>query len=84
MSRKRFPPSLDLHIEALDADGVGLAQFGEKRVRVKGALPGEQLIARTVGKRKGAALAVAETITEYSSSLRQSPAQAVPNARSSM
>ena len=74
MSRRRFPPTLDLHIEALDADGVGLAQFGEKQARVKGALPGEQLIAKTVGKRKGAALAVAETITANSSSVRQSAA----------
>ena len=73
MSRKRFPPTLELQIEALDADGVGVARFGEKRVRVKGALPDEQLIARTVGKRKGAALAVAETITDNASPLRQTP-----------
>lgn len=71
MSRRRFPPTLDVRISALDAEGVGLAMFGEKNVRVKGALPGEQLIARTVGKRKGAALAVAETINENPSPLRQ-------------
>lgn len=70
MARKRFPPTMDLHIESLDPEGVGLAQFGEKRARVKGALPGEQLVARTVGKRKGAALTVAEQVTANSSPLR--------------
>lgn len=70
MARKRFPPTMELNIESLDVEGIGLARFGEKQVRVKGALPGEQLVARTVGKRKGAALSVAEEITENPSPLR--------------
>jgi len=67
MARKRFPPTMQLAIETLDAEGVGLAQFGEKRARVKGGLPGELVIARTVGKRKGAALTVAEEVTDNTS-----------------
>lgn len=70
MARRRFPPTMELSIETLDAQGVGLAQFGEKRARVKGGLPGEQLIARTVGKRKGAALTVAEAVTANASPQR--------------
>lgn len=63
MARKRFPAELPVIIESLDAEGVGLASYGEKSVRVKAGMPGEELIARTVGRRKGAALAVAETLS---------------------
>jgi len=74
MSRKRFPPEMQLSIESLAEDGVGLASFGEKSVRVKAGLPGEELVARTVGRRKGAALAVAEAVTAARSPQRIEPA----------
>jgi len=71
VSRKRFPPELTLSVTAIDSEGVGEARFGEKAVRVKGGLPGEELIARTVGRRKGAALAVAQTLLSDPAAERQ-------------
>jgi len=76
MSRRKFPPTLEVLIEDIDAEGVGLGQWGEKAVRVKGGLPGEIVVARTVGRRKGAAL----TVTEHVSGTASGDRQAAPCA----
>ena len=79
MSRKRFPAILDLTIESIDAEGIGFAPLGEKSARVKGGLPGESLSARTVGRRKGAALAVAQVVVANASSQTQAaPCEVFP------
>jgi len=77
MSRRKFPPQLEVTIEEIDAEGVGLAHWGEKAVRVKGGLPGETVLARTVGRRKGAALTVTEQVIETASEDRVVPPCAV-------
>ena len=77
MSRRKFPPQLEVTIEEIDAEGVGLAHWGEKAVRVKGGLPGETVLARTVGRRKGAALTVTEQVIEKASEDRVVPPCAV-------
>ena len=71
MSRRKFPPKLEVTVEEIDAQGVGLARWGERDVRVKAGLPGEDVVARTVGRRKGAALAVTEQLSANVSADRQ-------------
>ncbi len=71
MSRRKFPPKLEVTVDEIDAEGVGLARWGERDVRVKAGLPGEEVVARTVGRRKGAALAVTEQLTANVSADRQ-------------
>jgi len=62
LSRRRLPSHLQLAIDGLDQDGHGIATHGTRKVRVKAGLPGETVSARVVGRRKGAVLAVAESV----------------------
>jgi 23S rRNA (uracil1939-C5)-methyltransferase len=51
--RKRLPQEpLELEIEDLSHDGRGVATHQEKRVFVRGALPGERVTARFTGSRR--------------------------------
>jgi len=58
MSRRKFPPKLEVTVDEIDAEGVGFARWGE-------------VVARTVGRRKGAALAVTEQLSANVSADRQ-------------
>ncbi|MEM7220080.1 MAG: 23S rRNA (uracil(1939)-C(5))-methyltransferase [Pseudomonadota bacterium] len=73
MSRRRIASPQQLVIEGLDAEGIGLARLGERRVRVKAALPGEHVEARIVGRRKGAVLGIAEAVLESPAAERVTP-----------
>jgi len=51
---ERAAAPVELAVEALGAGGDGIARLGGERVFVAGALPGERVVARLVGKRDGA------------------------------
>lgn len=58
MSRR--PATLHVEIVDVDAQGLGVASAEARTVRVKGALPGECLDVRVVGKRRGELVSVPE------------------------
>ncbi len=49
---------LELRIEALDEDGLGIAHHDGRDVRVRGVLPGGAVVARVVKRRRGTWFAV--------------------------
>ena len=71
MTRRRLPSPLELAVSHLDTEGCGVACYGNKPVRVKAALPGEQISARVVGRRKGSVLAVTEAVIDSPAQARQ-------------
>ena len=51
--RKKLPQEpIELRIDDLSHDGRGVATFGGKRVFVRGALPGERVLARITGAKR--------------------------------
>ncbi len=62
MARARIPRVVDVGVDTLAADGLGEASVGERRLRIKNALPGEQVTARVVRRRRGVWWAVVEQV----------------------
>ncbi len=54
---ERAAAPVELAVEALGAEGDGIARLGGERVFVAGALPGERVMARPAGRRGGALFA---------------------------
>lgn len=51
--RKKLPQQpIELRVDDLSHDGRGVASFEEKRVFVRGALPGERVLARITGSKR--------------------------------
>ncbi len=50
---RRGPVEVEVDIDGLNPDGLGLAQHGQQRLQVRNALPGETLAVRILKKRKG-------------------------------
>src|SRR4051812_1089937 len=61
MSKHRTARIVDLEIERLSEEGLGVAEFERREVHVKGALPGEVVSARIVRRRHGSWYALPET-----------------------
>lgn len=81
MGRSRMPRELALSIDALEGDGFGVASYGEsfvRTVRVKNALPGEAVVARTLKRRKGEWLAEAIEIADGAASRRHPACEFYP------
>jgi 23S rRNA (uracil1939-C5)-methyltransferase len=53
MVKHRSPPEVDLTVTALDGAGQGVAQYEQRTVRVRNALPGEEVSARLLKRRRG-------------------------------
>jgi 23S rRNA (uracil1939-C5)-methyltransferase len=53
VSKRQGPRVVDLEIDELSAEGLGVAHFERRPVHVKGTLPGEVVSARVVRRRKG-------------------------------
>lgn len=53
MRKQRTPTDVEIKITALGADGLGLADREGKPLSVRNALPGEQVTARILKRRKG-------------------------------
>lgn len=64
--RKKFP-EIELTVDRLRHDGYSAGKHGERDVYVRGALPGEKVLARVIKKRRGRAWAEAIEILEASS-----------------
>ena len=65
MSRRQGPRVVDLEVDALNAEGLGVATFERRPVLIKGALPGDVVSARVVRRRGGSwyALPVERIVT---------------------
>ncbi len=53
MARRRGPTDIELDIQLLDSDGLGVGIHEEREYRVRNALPGERVKARILKRRKG-------------------------------
>ncbi|MFV2090946.1 MAG: TRAM domain-containing protein, partial [Pseudomonadales bacterium] len=51
--RSKPPKLIDVSIESIGSDGIGVAKVENRTVRVKNALPGESVSARVLRSRKG-------------------------------
>jgi 23S rRNA (uracil1939-C5)-methyltransferase len=76
MSRRRDARTVDLEIEALGPDGFGIARFERRPVHVKGALPGEVVVARVVRRRQGTWYALPENWLVRAASRVKPPCEA--------
>jgi 23S rRNA (uracil1939-C5)-methyltransferase len=63
MARKRIPP-FDLRIDRLADGGVGVGEFEDREVHVRGAPPGAVVHVRPAGRRKGILRAVRMGLVE--------------------
>ena len=70
-SRKRLPRTVELEVLGQTADGLGFGVAVGRKCVVKGALPGETVSARVLGRRKGQIVAIAETIHTASNNRRE-------------
>ncbi len=61
-SRRRLPRTIELEVLGQTEDGYGFGTAVGRQCVVKGALPGEVVCARVLGKRKGQILAITETV----------------------
>ena len=71
VSRKRLPPTVELDVIGQTADGLGSGVAVGRKCIVKGALPGEKVSARVLGKRKGQIFAITEMVNTASKSRRE-------------
>ncbi len=79
MSRRKLPPEIDVDIVDLERDSMlGITSFAERRVLVKGVLPGERVEAKVMAKSKGAFRAVANRIDRASYLRREAPCEIAP------
>ena len=79
MSRRKLPPQIEVDIVDLERDSMlGVTSFAERRVLVKGALPGERLEANVMAKSKGAFRAVAGRVDRASYLRREAPCDVAP------
>lgn len=84
MARSRMPKELVLSIRSLGGDGYGVATYQkpdshiERTVRVKNALPGEEVTARMLKRRQGEWLGEAIGITERSAGRRAAACEFFP------
>jgi 23S rRNA (uracil1939-C5)-methyltransferase len=76
--RSRHPKEITTAIEAVDHEGRGLGMVGERRVRVKNALAGEDVRARVLKRRKGEWLAEAFAVEAGSVDRVQPPCAYFP------
>jgi len=60
LNRRRDARLVDLEIDALSPEGYGIARFERRPVHVKGAVPGDVVIARVVRRRQGTWYALPE------------------------
>jgi len=65
------PREIEVTVERLEPDGTGAGVCGDRRVRVKNALPGESVSARVLARRRGVWHAEAQTLVSQPSPLRQ-------------
>lgn len=63
---RRLPPTLSVDTTALTTRGFSMARTLEHDVLVKGALPGESVVTRLVGRRKGQVMSVCENVEKSS------------------
>ena len=61
-SRRRLPRTVELEVLGQTEDGFGFGLAVGSKYVVKGALPGEVVSARVLGRRKGQVLAITETV----------------------
>ena len=62
LSRRRSPRTVEVEVLGQTEDGYGFGMAVGRKCVVKGALPGEVVSARVLGKRKGQILAITETV----------------------
>jgi len=74
-------PTLELTIEKLNEDGLGIARHGSKEVLVFGAFPGEKLVAAIEHEGQRRIIARPLRITEPSPARRPSPCRKVGQCR---
>ncbi len=60
MARSGGPRIIQMEVESLDGDGLGVGAFEGRKVRVKGVLPGSVVRARIVKRRRGVWLGLPE------------------------
>ena len=60
MSKRQGPRVVDLEVDELNAEGLGVATFERRPVLIKGALPGDVVSARVVRRRRGTWYALPE------------------------
>ena len=71
-SRKKLPPHpVELAIEDLSHDGRGVATHEGKKVFVRGALPGERVMARMIGRKRRYDEAETMTVLQASADRRE-------------
>ncbi|MDX1381593.1 MAG: 23S rRNA (uracil(1939)-C(5))-methyltransferase, partial [Xanthomonadales bacterium] len=63
--RKRLPDApVEVQVQGLDRKGRGAGTHGDRSVAVRGALPGEHVLARINGRRRGTWLGAADEVLE--------------------
>ena len=73
MSRRRLPPRVELAIDWVDEELRGAGRVDEREVRVKAALPGEQVEARVLKRRRGVLYGEVTEVRGNQSPLRVTP-----------
>ena len=75
---RRLPQFVELRITGVDGDGRGLGEVDGRKVRVKNALPGEQVRARMLRRQRGEWWGETDAVLEASPQRRPAPCPLFP------